>query len=185
MKRSAILHSPVPSSLQHTAAFFAFIKLRRRSQVSPFRGWSSASFTDIRVCLCGWVMDLLCWYVLLWWLQRPILRLGSFYWTVTQWLLCFRRWLFTQQTPWSSNSPTYPHTVNLPVPVDPLAAQRSQTKRPGTKHEAFVEIWNMYFSLLFIVCIFFWYNTSAIPHFPFLSGTARFGGQKGGAVQKS
>lgn len=48
-------------------------------------------------------MDLLCWYVLLWWLQRPIQSLGSFHWTVTQQLLCFtktfRRWLFTQQTP--------------------------------------------------------------------------------------
>lgn len=29
-------------------------------------------------------------------------------------------------------------------------------------------IWNMYFSLLFIVCIFFWNNTSENPHFPFL-----------------
>ena len=101
--RLATFQPAVPSSRQHRAALFAFIKLRRKSHVSPFRGWSSASFTDIRVCLCGWVMDLLCWYVLLWWLQRPIQSLGSFHWTVTQQLLCFtktfRRWLFTQQTP--------------------------------------------------------------------------------------
>lgn len=33
----------------------------------------------------------------------------------------------------------------------------------------------MYFSLLFIVCIFFWNNTSENPHFPFLQGAARPG----------
>lgn len=77
MKRLATLQFFVLSSCQHTAALFAFIELCRKSQVSPFGGWSSASFTDIRVCLCGWVMELLCWYVLLWWLQRPVTVTGK------------------------------------------------------------------------------------------------------------
>lgn len=105
MKQFATFQPPFPSSHQHTAALFAFIKHHHKSRVSPFGGWCSASFTDIRVCLCGWVMDLLCWYVLLWWLQRPIQWLGSFLWTVAQSLLCsketFKRWFFTQQTRWS------------------------------------------------------------------------------------
>lgn len=37
MKRLATFQSPVPSSPRRTAALFAFIKLHRRSQVSPFR----------------------------------------------------------------------------------------------------------------------------------------------------
>lgn len=82
-----------------TAALFAFIKLRRKTRVSPFGGWSSASFTSIWVCLCGWVMDPVCWYVLLWWLQKLYSNWDS---TVTHLLLCFRttlrRGLFTQQT---------------------------------------------------------------------------------------
>lgn len=35
----------------------------------------------------------------------------------------------------------------------------------------------MYFSLLFIVCIFLGNNTSENPHFPFLWGSARPGKQ--------
>lgn len=33
----------------------------------------------------------------------------------------------------------------------------------------------MYFSLLFIVCILFWNDTSESTHFPFLLGSARLG----------
>lgn len=179
MKRLATFQSLVLSSRQHTATLFAFIELCRKSQVSPFGAWSSASFTDIRVCLCGWVMDLLCWYVLLWWLQRPVKWLGIFHRIVTQQILCFRktfrRWLFAQQTHRYHSIPTYPPAVNLTIPLDPVAAPQKQTKSPGPKHEGFRRIWNMYFSLLFIVCIFLWNNASENPHFPFLLGTAKLG----------
>lgn len=32
-----------------------------------------------------------------------------------------------------------PQTVNLPIPLDPLASQQSQTKRPESKHEGFTD----------------------------------------------
>ena len=175
MNLLATFPPPVPS------AHSCIVCLHQAAPQSHSGGWSSASFTDIRVCLCGWVMDLLCWYVLLWWLQRAVQWLGSFHWTVTQRLLCFgktcRRWLFTQQTPRSPDSP--PPTVNLPIPQGHLASQQSQTKRPGSKQSGFYWwIWNMYFSLLFIGCIFFW-NASENPHFPFPSGAARPGEREG------
>lgn len=134
----ATFQSPVPS-LSSAYSCIVFLHQARPQKPSlTLRGLEFASFTDIRVCLCGWVMDLLCWYVLLWWLQRPLQWLGSLHKTVTQRLLCFsktfRRWLFTQQTvPSPNNTPKpRPPTVNAPVPLTPLASLHSQTKSPGT-----------------------------------------------------
>lgn len=150
----------------------AFTELCRKSQSSPFRAWSSASFSDIRVCLCGWVMDLLCWYVLLWRLQKPVKWLRICHTEDSLFQNDFQEVaLCTANTP----SSTYPPAVNLTVPLDPVAAPQNQIKSPGPKQEGFKGIWNMYFSLLVIVCIFLWNNASENPHFPFLLGTAKLG----------
>lgn len=135
--------TPVPSSRQHSAALFAIIKLHHKSQVSPCRGWSSASFTDIRVCLCGWVMDY----------SAGMLFCGDYKGPYSDWeastKLSHNSYFVSQRLSWEGSwhskhpcFPTAPHTpptVNLPIPLDPLVSLQNQTKRPGSKHEGFTE----------------------------------------------
>lgn len=137
-----IIPSPVTSSHQYSAPLFASIKPHRKSWVSLFGGWSSASFTDIRASLCRWVMDPLRWYVLLWWLQRLEYRLGSLHQAITEQLFCYtktsRRSPTVPQTPRFPNSPTSSNCKPTsprppPSPLDPLAPPWNQTRMTGSK----------------------------------------------------
>lgn len=163
-----VIPSPVTSSHQCSVPLFASIKLHRKSRVSLFGGWSSASFTDIRACLCGWLMDPLRWYVLLRWLQRLEYGLGSFHQTITEQLFCYtktsRRSPAVPQTPWFPNSPTSSlcKPTSLPRPPGISLESNKEGLDPNTINQG---IWNMYFSLLFLAHILFWNNTSENTHF--------------------
>lgn len=83
----------------------------------------------------------------------------------------------------TANTPvSAPHTPNC-KPVNPSGS-------PGIAAESNKKVWiqtwgfhwrfwNMYFSLLFMVCILFWNNTSENRHFPFLQGCNRLGKGEG------
>lgn len=110
--------------------------LRRKSKVSLYRSWSSASFTDIRadelwthfdgMIFCGDYKD------------RNMDRETSTELSHNNYFVAQRlpgRAPVALQTPRFPNSPTTPLPVNPPFPPDPLASLRNQTKRPRSKHQ--------------------------------------------------
>lgn len=141
-------------------------------KVSLFDGQSSASFSDIRACLRGWVMDPLRWYVL--WLQRVEYGPGGFHQTITQQLLCYtmtsRRSPAAPQITRFPNSPTYPPTKPTIPPGPPGISVESNTEAQIQTPRFHWRIWNMYFSLLSVAPILFWNNTSENRYFSFPLG---------------
>lgn len=132
-----IIPSPVRSSHQYSAPLFASIELSHKSQDWLFRGWSSASFTDIRACLRRWVMDPLGWYVPLRWLQRPEYGPGSFHQTVTQQLFCYTK--TSRRSPAVPQTPQFPKIPSKCKPTSPpdlpwhLCGTKQRGMEPTTK----------------------------------------------------